>query len=57
MEEKNIINLQKITLLIMLFVIEFFLTNASYEFFKNYLIFINHGLFTYLKNWKQLRFK
>ena len=29
----------------MFFVIEFFLTNAFYQFFRNYWIFINHGLF------------
>ena len=27
------------------FVIEFFLTISSYQFFKNYYIFINHSLF------------
>ena len=38
--------LRKIILSIMFFVTEFFLTIASYQFFINYLISINHGLFS-----------
>ena len=42
---KKIENLQKIILLIMFFAIKFFLTVASYKFFTNCWIFMNHGLF------------
>ena len=42
---EKIFNLRKTILLIMFLVIEFFLTIASYEFFKNDWIFINLDLF------------
>ena len=41
----NILNLRKITLLIIFFAIEFFITIASYQFLKNDWTFIYHGLF------------
>ena len=43
---KKIQNLRKIILLMMFFVVEFFLTIASYQFLKNDWILINHGLFS-----------
>ena len=52
--KKNIIfyekikKLGKIIILIMFFVIEPFLTVASYQFFKNVSIWINHGLTIHL---------
>ena len=61
-ERKNIIfyekisNLGEIVLSIMFFVMEFILTIVSYQFFKNYLIFINRGLFfwgKYCKHFKE----
>ena len=42
---KKILNLQKIILLIMFFVIEFFLAIAYFQFSKNDWIFINQSLF------------
>ena len=46
---KKIWNLRKIILLIMFFVVEFFLTVASYQFFVNDWIFINNGSFIFFK--------
>ena len=50
-------NLRKIILLIMLFVIEFILTIAFYQFLKNDWIFINYGLFSRRKYSLQLSFQ
>ena len=42
---KKILKLGKIILLIMFLVIEFFPIAATYQFFRNNWILINHGLF------------
>ena len=42
---EKMLNLGKIVLLITFFVMKLFLTIVSYQFFKNYWIFIKHGLF------------
>ena len=47
--EKHL-NLRKIILLMMFFLVEFFLTIVSYQFFKNDWILINYGLFIFKQN-------